>query len=79
MLDDLKGKLSKKEQKKREKQFKQAERFIRNAGKGGGLQSPLKIGFENESCGDGTRVDIEISAGWFAVAISIILLVIFFW
>ena len=78
MLKTLEGKLSKKERSKREKQFRQAERFIRNAGSGGGVRSPLKISFENEDYEDGTRVDIEVSAGWFAVCISLILLAIIF-
>lgn len=75
MLKRLEEKLSKKEREKREKQFKQAERFIKNAGKGGGIGSPLKISFENEDLEDGTRVDIEVAAGWFAVGIILILLI----
>lgn len=59
----LKSKLSKKELKKREKQFEQAERFIRNAGQNGGIQSPVKISYENPNYNDGTRVDIEVWAG----------------
>mgnify|MGYP001607269047 CR=1 FL=1 len=76
LLGKLKNKLSKKEREKREKQFKQAERFIRNAGKSGGVQSPLRINFENEKYKDGTRVDIEVMAGWFAVCVTLILLAI---
>ena len=77
MLKQLEEKLSKKERQKREKQFKQAERFITNAGKAGGIGSPLKISFENEDLGDGTRVDIEVSAGWFAVGTALIFLIVF--
>jgi hypothetical protein len=78
LLKKLEEKLSKKERGKREKQFRQAERFIRNAGNGRGVGSPLKISFENEDYDDGTRVDIEVPAGWFAVGISLILLAIIF-
>jgi hypothetical protein len=78
LLKQLEEKLSKKERKKREKQFRQAERFINSAGKAGGIQSPVKISFENENLGDGTRVDIEVSAGWFAVGIALLLLIVFF-
>lgn len=76
LLKKLEDKLSAKESAKREKQFKQAERFITNAGKSGGIGSPLKISFENENLDDGTRVDIEVYAGWFAVCLVVVLIAI---
>lgn len=78
MLHKLEDKLSEKERQKREEQFNQAERFITNAGKAGGVRSPVKISFENEKYDDGTRVDIEVSAGWFAVAVALAVLIIIY-
>jgi len=78
MLNKLEDKLSKKEREKRKEQFKQAERFITNAGQSGGVQSPIKKSFENEKFDDGTRVDIEVSAGWFAVSIALVAIIIIF-
>lgn len=73
LLRKLKNKLNRKEQKKREKQFKDAVCFIKNAGEWGGVKSPLRISFENEKYDDGTRVDIEVWASWFAICVSLIL------
>jgi hypothetical protein len=48
MAEELKGKLSKKELKKREKQFQHLERFMKNAAGAGGIYSPEFRSFENE-------------------------------
>ncbi|MCB0561193.1 MAG: hypothetical protein H6573_18895 [Lewinellaceae bacterium] len=77
MAEELKGKLSKKELKNREKQFKQLERFMKNASEAGGIYSPEFRSFENEETNDGTRVDFELWAGAFGLSVVIIILIIF--
>lgn len=77
MTEELKGKLSKKELKKREKQFQQLERFMNNASEAGGIYSPEFRSFENEDTNDGTRVDFELWAGAFGLSVVIIILIIF--
>ncbi len=78
MMEELKGKLSKKELKKREKQFDQLERFMENTAKLGGIYSPAFRSFENEAYKDGNRVDFELWAGAFGAAVGIIILIILF-
>lgn len=77
MANELKGKLSKKELKKREKQFKQLERFMENASKAGGIHSSEFRSFKNEDTNDGTRVDFELWAGAFGLSVVIILIILF--
>lgn len=77
MVEELKKKLSKKELKKREKQFGQLERFMKNASKSGGVYSPEFRSFENEDANDGTRVDFELWAGAFGFSFVILLIILF--
>ena len=77
MAEELKGKLSKKELKKREKQFQQLERFMTNASEAGGIYSPEFRSFENEDANDGTRIDFELWAGAFGLSLVIIILINF--
>lgn len=76
MIVELKNKLSSKELKKREKQFKKLERFIETAAENGGIEAPISRNFVNPKLKDGTRVDFELKAGTFAI-VSVILLIIF--
>lgn len=76
MVEELKGKLNKKELKKREKQFKQLERFMKNASDAGGIYSPEFRSFENEDTNDGTRVDFELWAGAFGLSVVILIMII---
>ena len=57
LLDRLRNKLSPKDRKLREKQFDDAERFIRGAE--GGVDAPIRQTFQNYKTKD-TRVDIEV-------------------
>jgi hypothetical protein len=77
MVEQLKGKLGKKELKKREEQFKQLERFMKNASKAGGVFSPEFRSFENPNYDEGTRVDFELWAGAFGLSVIIALIMIF--
>ncbi|MCB9291750.1 MAG: hypothetical protein H6559_01255 [Lewinellaceae bacterium] len=77
MANELKGKLSKKELKKRKKQFEQLERFMKNASESGGIYSPEFRSFENEDIKDGTRVDFELWAGAFGLSLVIIIVLFF--
>ena len=60
MLNQLKASLSTKEIKERERSFNQAERFINNAGRAGGVTAPVSRSFPQ---GSAIRVDIEIITG----------------
>ncbi len=76
MMQELKGKLSKKEQKKRKAQFKQLERFMKNAADSGGIYSPEFRSFGNPDQKDGTRVDFELWAGAFGLTVIVFLIII---
>jgi hypothetical protein len=73
LLELLKSKLSKKDLKKREQQFKQAQRFIENVK--GGEDAPSDISFLNRKTKH-ERVDIEI---WSGTAFGIFLLLFIIW
>lgn len=71
LLRKLKAKLSSKDRKKREKQFEEAERFIK--GIKGGIQSPERLNFQDRKTKD-VRVDIEVWSGFAFVAITFLIL-----
>ncbi len=73
LLNELKSKLSLKDREMREKQFEDAERFIK--GVEGGIQSPERKSFQDRKTKD-VRVDIEVWGGFAFVAITLLILVL---
>jgi hypothetical protein len=73
LLELLKSKLSKKELKDREKQFKQAERFIENVQDG--ANAPSTISFKNLKTKK-ERIDIEV---WCGTAFGVFSLLCIIW
>lgn len=62
MVESLKAQLTSKQLKVRAKGFQQAERFIKNAGKAGGVSAPVSRTFLTQGTKD-IRVDIEVITG----------------
>lgn len=79
LLSKLKNKLSKRDKISREKPFKKAERFIKNAGQEGGADALIKISFANKH-NRKIRVDIEILKGkaFISITIFVLFIIIYF-
>lgn len=73
MLDKLKEKLSKKERQNRKELFDKADRFIRAAGKKGGVTAKVTKKIQKKDSED-VRIDIEVIAG--VAFISLVLLLV---
>ena len=73
MLNNLKGKLSPKEQENRKELFEKAERFIKAAGETKGISAQVSKSFLKKSA-KGVRIDIEVILG---IAFVSLLLVLF--
>ena len=73
LLDKLKGLLTTKELKEREKQIQQAKRYVENTK--GGIKAIKKKSFVNVK--KKTRIDIEILGG--TAFITLLLLAVLFW
>jgi len=73
LLNKLRNKLSDKDRELREKQFKDAERFIN--GSKGGVDSPLRQTFKNRKTKD-ARVDIEVWSGSAFVSLLALILLL---
>lgn len=74
LLGRLEGKLSKKEQEKRERQFRQAERFVKNAQS---LYAPKGKSFFHPT-EKNVSIDIEVKGGVAFVCMTFIMLVLLF-
>jgi hypothetical protein len=74
MLDNLKKKLSKKEQENRKELFDKAERFIKAAGKTGGVTAKVTKKIQKKDSED-ERIDIEVIAGIAFISFLFILVV----
>lgn len=75
LLSDLKDQLTEKELKLREKQLKDAERFINNAK---GVDAPTMVNFQDYKTKD-IRVDIEVKGGIaFVCVVILVILLLFF-
>lgn len=73
LLQRLKGKIPKKELKKREKQFDKAEDLINRSESTGGLHARFDKSFQRDSDSD-VRVDVEVLGGTAFVCIVFIFL-----
>ncbi len=62
MVDDLEASLTKAERKARQKELDKARKFIRDAGKAGGIDAPVSKTFLAKDTKD-VRVDIEVISG----------------
>jgi len=62
MVDDLEASLTKAERKARQKELDKARKFIRDAGKAGGIDAPVSKTFLAKGTKD-VRVDIEVISG----------------
>lgn len=76
LLDKLNGRLSEKELKKREKAFRSASDYIKNAQ--GGIDAVKKKSFYDDKKKRSIRVDVEILGGKAFVAIIFLLILLHF-
>lgn len=74
LLQKLQNKIPPDEQKKRERPFKDAERFIKQSE--GGVDAPVRKTFRNRKTKD-VRVDIEVWSG--TAFVTIVLLMLLLW
>lgn len=72
-LEKLREKLSKSEQKNREKLFDKAERFIKAAGEKNGVSAPVSKKFQKKGSKD-VRIDIEVIVGIAFVSITALII-----
>jgi len=78
LLEKLKDRLSKRDKALREKPFKKAERFIRNAGANAGVDAPVSKTFSNKEK-PSIRVDIEVRKGVAFISIIMLIMAIIYW
>jgi len=78
LLEKLKGKLSKKDRALRERPFKKAARFIKNAGTNEGVDAPVSKTFSKKEK-PSIRVDIEVRKGIAFVSVIILIMTIIYW
>ncbi len=76
LLDKLKGKLSEKDLKKREKAFRSATDYVKNTQ--GGIDAVKKKSFYDDKKNRSIRVDVEILGGKAFVAIIFLLILLHF-